>query len=80
MADPSELLLDAMTKLEEVSRAITPEEALDEIDPATLQSFWREWPHATGWAGELWRRLNVDLATPATEAKDPDTDEVGGSG
>ena len=80
MADPSELLLDAMTKLEDLARAVTPEEALDEIDPGTLQSFWREWPHATGWGGELWRRLNADLATPATEARDPETDEVGGSG
>ncbi len=80
MADPSELLLDAMTMLEEVARSITPEEALDEIDPATLQSFWREWPHTTGWAGELWRRLEADLAEPSAEAGDPDTDEVGGSG
>ena len=80
MADPSELLLDAMTKLEEVAKSITPEDALDEIDPATLQSFWREWPHATGWAGELWRRLNADLEQPATPPSDPDRDETGGSG
>ena len=80
VADPSELLLDAMTRLEEVARTVTPDEALDEIDAATLQSFWREWPAATWWAGALWRRLNDDLAAPAEEAIDPDTDEVGGSG
>ena len=80
MADPSEQLLEAMTLLEDLSRSVTAEEAADEIDAATLQSFWREWPAAAGWAGALWRRLNQDLETPATPLSDPQVDEVGGSG
>ncbi|MFQ5556270.1 MAG: hypothetical protein ACE5GB_01985 [Acidimicrobiales bacterium] len=80
MADASDQLLEAMTLLDDVSRALTPEEAVEELDAATLQSFWREWPHAVGWAGELWRRLNVDLETPAAPLGDAGDDEVGGSG
>ena len=80
MADPSDDLLEAMTLLESVSRAITPEAAAAELDEATLQSFWREWPNASGWAGALWRRLNQDLETPSTPHVDPEVDEIGGSG
>jgi len=80
MADPSEQLLEAMTLLEEVSTSITPDTAAEELDAATLQSFWREWPSASGWAGALWRRLNQDLESPSTPQSDPETDEVGGSG
>ena len=79
-ADPSNDLLEAMSVLGELSKTLTPEAAADEIDPATLQSFWREWPHTSGWAGELWRRLNADLASPSTPQSDPELDEVGGSG
>ena len=80
MADESEQLLEAMTLLEGVSRSITPDDAAVDLDPATLQAFWREWPDASGWAGALWRRLNQDLETPAAPLTDPETDEVGGSG
>lgn len=80
MADESEQLLEAITLLENVSRSITPDDAADELDAATLQSFWREWPSASGWAGALWRRLNQDLEAPAAPQTDPETDEVGGSG
>lgn len=80
MADESEQLLEAMTLLESVSTSITPDDAAEELDFATLQSFWREWPNASGWAGALWRRLNQDLERPATPHADPETDEVGGSG
>ena len=80
MSDPSDQLLEAMTRLENLARSITPEEAHDEMDAATLQSFWREWPHAVGWAGELWRRLNQDLATPAQQEDDSGYGDVGGSG
>jgi hypothetical protein len=80
MDDPSDQLLEAMTLLDAVSRSVTPEAAAVELDPATLQSFWREWPSASGWAGSLWRRLNEDLETPASPHSDPETDEVGGSG
>ncbi len=80
MADPSEQLLEAMSLLDEVSRSVTPDAAADELDAATLQSFWREWPNASGWAGALWRRLNQDLETPSAPHADPETDEIGGSG
>lgn len=80
MADPSEELLEAMTLLESVSRTITPDDAAEELDSASLQAFWREWPNASGWAGALWRRLNLDLETPSAPQADPETDEVGGSG
>jgi hypothetical protein len=45
-----------------------------------LQTFWREWPHASVWAGTLWRHLNRDLETPARERSDVELDEVGGTG
>ena len=80
MTDPSENLLGAMSLLEELARAVTPEEAAEEIDAATLQSFWREWPHAVGWAGALWRRLNQDLETPAQPRDGSGYDETGFSG
>ena len=80
MTDPSEKLLDAMSLLESLAREVTPEEAVDEIDAATLQSFWREWPHTVGWAGALWRRLNQDLDTPSQPGDGSGYDETGGSG
>lgn len=80
MTDPSEKLLDAMSLLEELAREVTPEEAVDAIDAATLQSFWREWPHTVGWAGSLWRRLNQDLDAPSQPGDGSGYDETGGSG
>ena len=50
------------------------------MDPAVLQAFWREWPHTSVWAGNLWRTLNLDLEVPSEARTDRDVDEVGGSG
>lgn len=76
--DPSDQLLDAMTRLERVADAIDPDRARDEIDTATLQNFWRDWPRLSAWAGALWRLLNEDLGAPASPVEDPEIEEVGG--
>ncbi|SVC66990.1 uncharacterized protein METZ01_LOCUS319844, partial [marine metagenome] len=52
--DESERLIQAIDSLEALARARTPAEAAREFDPADLQTFWREWPHASVWAGNLW--------------------------
>ncbi len=75
-----EALSQAIDALEQVATQMTPDEALAEIDPATLQSFWREWPDASAWAGSLWRLLEAELASPARPQLDPEVDEVGGTG
>ena len=83
MSDPaesSERLLEAMTALEDLARVCTPAQAAEEFDPIVLQAFWREWPHASVWAGNLWRELNRDLEAPSEARVDRDIDEVGGSG
>ncbi|MGH2547559.1 MAG: hypothetical protein ACRDZ9_05875 [Acidimicrobiales bacterium] len=80
MGDISDRLVDALATLEEVADALTAEEAAAELDEATLQVFWRDWPQLSSWAGSLWRQLNDDLALPATPASDPAVDEVGGEG
>jgi hypothetical protein len=74
-----ERLLEALSGLDEVSGELTADEALAEIDDATLQVFWRDWPNISAWAGALWRRLNDDLAQPSRPPTDADLDEVGGS-
>jgi hypothetical protein len=52
-----------------------------ELDDITLQVFWRDWPHLSSWAGALWRRLNTELARPATPTSGSDLDpDVGGEG
>ena len=79
-AEESERLIEAIDSLEALARACTPAEAAREFDPADLQTFWREWPHASVWAGNLWRELNKDLDAPSSERLDRDRDEVGGSG
>ena len=73
-----ERLLEALAGLDDVSGELTADEALAELDDATLQVFWRDWPNITAWAGALWRRLNDDMAQPASQAAS-DLDEVGGS-
>lgn len=74
-----ERLLEALSGLDDVSVELTADEALTELDEATLQVFWRDWPNISAWAGALWRRLNDDLAQPARPPADADLDEVGGS-
>jgi hypothetical protein len=73
-------LIEALSELDEVAAALTVEDAVAELDEATLQVFWRDWPNISGWAAALWRKLNQDLAEPARPPEDPDLDEVGGSG
>lgn len=78
MSDAADRLVDAITALEQVADELTPDAAVDELDSAALQTFWREWPDVASWAGALWRRLNEDLAAPARPQQDPQRDEVGG--
>ena len=77
---PSVRLLAVIDALDALARDQSPAEAAAEMDPAVLQAFWREWPHTSVWAGNLWRTLNRDLEAPASERVDRDVDEVGGSG
>ena len=72
-------LVEALTQLDELSGSLTVEEALSDLDEATLQVFWRDWPNINSWAAAIWRRLNDDLARPASPPAS-DLDEVGGSG
>ena len=78
--EASEHLLEAMTAFEDLARVSTPAQAAEDLDPVVLQAFWREWPHTSVWAGTLWRVLNRDLERPATQRRDPELDEVGGTG
>jgi hypothetical protein len=80
MDDLGGRLVDALTALENVADAVTPEDALRLLDDASLQVFWRDWPNLSSWAGAIWRRLNDELAGPATPPRDDDLDEVGGGG
>jgi hypothetical protein len=73
-------LVEALSRLDEVATALTADDAAVELDGATLEVFWRDWPNISEWAAVLWRRLDEDLAQPARPAEDPDVDEVGGSG
>ena len=66
--------------LDEVASELTADAAVRELDEATLQVFWRDWPNVSSWTGALWRKLQADLDRPARPAGDPDLDEVGGSG
>jgi hypothetical protein len=78
--DLSERLLDAIARLEELADTVTPHDAHHQLDETSVQDFWRKWPGLSSWAGSLWRLLNEELAEPAVSPKDPDLDEVGGSG
>lgn len=80
MEDPSVRFTQAISELESVADSVTADEARRTFDAATLQVFWRDWPHISSWAGALWRKLNEELAAPATPPRDPDLDEVGGEG
>ena len=77
--DVSDRLVSALSHLD-VADEVTPDEALQAIDEATLEVFWRDWPQINAWAASLWQRLNEDLAGPAAPPQDPDLDEVGESG
>ena len=77
MADVAQQLLEAMEALDEVADSITAHEAVAELDEATLQLFWRDWPRIQSWAGSLWRHLNDELAEMASPAGG-DVDTGGG--
>ncbi|MGH9038244.1 MAG: hypothetical protein ACRD0O_21020 [Acidimicrobiia bacterium] len=79
MADTALQLLEAMEAFNDVADSLTPEAAAEALDETTLQMFWRDWPHIASWAGSLWRRLNEELAEPATPAGAGEVD-TGGSG
>lgn len=79
MNDASERFLEAISTLDEISSDLSADDARDTFDDATLQVFWKQWTHIASWAGALWRRLNDDLAAPATPPRNPE-DEVGGPG
>ena len=68
MADVAQQLLEAMEALDEVAYSITVQEAAEELDEATLQMFWRDWPRIQSWAGSLWRHLDNELAEMASPA------------
>lgn len=78
MTDASDRLIEALTAIEQVADELTPDEAAGAFDAAALQAFWREWPDVSSWAGSLWRRLNEDLAAPASPQRDPQYQETGG--
>jgi hypothetical protein len=73
-----ERLVAAVTDLQDIAAAVTPEEAARAFDEASLELFWRDWPEVTSWTEALWRRVDEDRADPAREAADPELDEVGG--
>lgn len=78
MSNAADRLVDALTALRDVADEHTADEAVDALDAATLQTFWREWPDVSSWAGSLWRNLDRDLASPSQQQEDPQRDEVGG--
>ena len=80
MSTDDELLTGTIDGLEVLAGRMTPDEALAELDPAILQTFWREWPDASSWAGALWRLLHSELSSPARPLGDPEVDEIGGTG
>ena len=74
MADAAQQLLEAMEAFDEVADNLTVHEALEELDEATLQLFWRDWPRIQSWAGSLWRELDGELAElAAPSVVDADT-------
>lgn len=74
MAEHPQRFAEALEELNAVADEVTADEAQRTFDEATLQVFWREWPHISSWAGALWRRLNEDVQ-PLGES-----DDVGGEG
>jgi hypothetical protein len=73
MADVAQQLIEAMESLDDVAFTITADEAVKELDEATLQVFWRDWPRIQSWAGSLWRQLNDELEEFASPAGEVDT-------
>lgn len=80
MSESGEQFIEAISKLQDVSTELTPEEAAQGLEQADLEIFWRNWPDVSAWAGTLWRKLNEDLSEPAAPVTDPELDESGGGG
>jgi hypothetical protein len=78
--DASESLVHALEEYERVVESTTPDEAARGFDETTLQVFWQRWPNVSSWGGQLWRRLNEELADASTPAADSEIHEVGGEG
>lgn len=76
----SDEFLEALERLDGIADEITVDEALDRFDTTTRQVFWKKWPHISGWAGGLWRKINEEVEAPARPVGDPDLDEVGEGG
>ena len=81
MGDHGAALIEALDTLNGIAGELTADDAADQLDAATLQVFWHEWPVLARWSGALWRRLNSDYEMPsASPAGDDDLRELGGSG
>lgn len=80
MDEIADRFLELIHELEELTDAVTAEQALAGFDETTLQVFWKRWPHVSAWTGSLWRMLSAELAGPSSPHRDPELDEVGGSG
>lgn len=80
MSDPGADLIAALDTLEGVAGDLTADEAAEQIDAATLNVFWREWPALARWCGALWREVNADLDMPSSTPADDEVHELGGSG
>ena len=80
MDDHAERFLRLVHDLEEITHAVTPEQAHAGFDEVALQVFWQRWPEISSWAGSLWRLLSEELARPSAPLLDPDLDEIGESG
>ncbi len=76
----AERFLGLIHDLEEITRAVTTEQAHAEFDELVLQVFWQRWPDLSSWAGSLWRLLSEELAQPGSPHLDPELDELGESG
>jgi hypothetical protein len=76
----AEHFLELIHQFEDLTDAISPEQAHIEFDETTLQLFWRRWPQVSSWAGSLWRMLSEELSGPSTPHAGPEFDEVGESG
>ena len=73
-------VLDLIDCLEEVRDAVTPERAHAEFDETTLQVFWKKWPGISPWAGSTVEDAIRGAGRTSEPDRDPDLDEVGGSG
>jgi len=80
LSEISDRFLDAISRLEEVAHAVTPQDAYRRLDETSVQVFWKTWPGISSWSGSLWRLLNNELSDPAVSVHDSDAYEVGGSG